>query len=519
MKSSSTTKFLATFLTIAIVAPSVFFAAPQRATAILGVGDIVVDPTNLVQNTITAIRSTLTHALQVTSTAAQVAEQVNTYVLQPLAFTLSGDILKAITAGVISFVIGKANGTGIPQFVTDVEKSLQTVGDITALTFLDQFGKNSNSPFAASISSSLRNDYLSRSSLAGFWADNMDTLAASTPSYSPDYLSGNWSHGGIRAWFALTTQTENNPYALYHKSQDQLASMVGSGSGGATGARLAELNWGDGFSSWCGEFGDSYTPEEQAAGVNPGDPCINEDGSKGTIKTPGSVIVASLNKALGSQTDAILRMGNVGPEINGILQNIGTVMQTVNFATQILGGPGSGGLFGVGETSSTNTTSRLIDYQTRSGYLGVTSADIYANESKSNFLTRITEYESAWSTIASVANIASGNLTSLEDSCPAQAVEAQTVLTSVISPVITQAAAAASKISVARAIVESGDTPITESMSPTVMEVTTAKQEALVLGTAIANPEGSLAVSGGSIMDRLNLININAQVLAAVCAP
>src|SRR3989344_8405212 len=110
-----------------------------------------------------------------------------------------------ITAGVIAFVIGKANGTGVPQFVVDVQRSLQTVGDSRALAFFDQYGRNSNSPFAASITSSLRNSYLQKTSLAGFWAANMNTLARFSPDVNA-YLAGNWSQGGVAAWFALTTQ-------------------------------------------------------------------------------------------------------------------------------------------------------------------------------------------------------------------------------------------------------------------------------------------------------------------------
>src|SRR3989344_3024319 len=97
-------------------------------------------------------------------------------------------------------------------------------------------------------------------------------------------------------------------------------------------------------------------------GINPGDPCTNTaDGTPGTIKTPGSVIVATLNKALGSQTDSILRMGNVGPQITSVLRDIGTIMSTVNFATELLGGS-SGGPFGVGQSSSGSSQSPLRQF-------------------------------------------------------------------------------------------------------------------------------------------------------------
>jgi hypothetical protein len=548
-----------------LIVPSAFLVAPQRANAQLATFDFanfLKNSVTAVESSITAIKSTLSAALDVTNTAANVATQINAYVLQPLAFVLSGNLLKMITAGVISFVIGKANGTGIPQFVTDVQKSLQTVGDARALSFFNQFGRNSNSPFAASISSSLRNNYLSKTSLAGFWAANMNTLARSTPSYRPGYLAGNWSQGGVAAWFALTTQTQNNPYTFYPIAQEQLATLVGPGGGGATGARVAELNWGQGFTSWCGateKGGNDGTEMESEAGINPGDPCTDKEGNPGTIKTPGSVIVASLNKALGSQTDSILRMGNVGPEINGILKNIGTVMQTVNFATEILGGASSGGLFGVNSTSGTNSTSRLMQYQNTQGYLGATNSSILKNAatlpvSGPEMLNRVTQYESAWSTINTAANAASTTIASLADFCTAaavtasntasfvsestaQATAARTALTDVIAPILAQAAAAAKINAAARAMVQriqtalnssldstgstyAADLQTLQSMSPTAADVANIQQETQAFNMAAASPEGSLNVSGGSIIDRMSLISTNAvELKTSVCTP
>ena len=202
------------------------------------------------------------------------------------------------------------------------------------------------------------------------------------------------------------------------------------GVGGATGARLAELGFGQGFASWCGAsdgFLGSVTttdtplaaataayeaakakddaahtdataealtaaatklarlqaakaptaPSADSTGINPGDPCTNKDGTSGTIKTPGSTIVATLNKVLGGQQDQVVRMGNVGGEINKILGNIATVIKTVDFATKILGGPGSGGLFGVDTPTGANQVSPLRQYTNQPGNLGVTNSGVY----------------------------------------------------------------------------------------------------------------------------------------------
>lgn len=572
MKSRALSLIIAPILVVALVVPSAFMIAPHRAHAAYPVVEtgksLIANWKTSLETSITAIKSTLSAALDITNTAATVALQINKWVLEPLAFILSGELLKKLTAGVIAFVIGKANGTGIPQFVVDVQKSLQTVGDVKSLAFFDQFERNSNSPFAGSITSSLRKDYLSKTSLAGFWAENMNTLAQSTPSYAPDYLTGNWSSGGIRAWFALTTQTQNNPYTFYPAAQEKLVDIVGPGIGGATGARIAEIGWGNGVMSWCGSVGSSYTPGVGGSGVNPGDPCINKDGTSGTIKTPGSVIAGTLNKVLGVNQDRLVRMGNVGPEINAILKNIGTVMSTVNFASEILGGSGSNGLLGFGESSGSNSSSGLTQLQTSSGSLGVTNSDVYKTtaalpSSGSDMLNQISQYEPAWATLRSAANSASTTVAGLANFCieqqkiaptilsddpaqdltkfmkasTAQIEAARTAIKEVIAPVIAQADSASTTIAAARAMVQkiqanlnSGvtttgtayldDVQTLQKMSPTAEDVAIAQQETQSFDTAAASPEGSLSVAGGTIVDRMSLVSTNAAALKTkVCTP
>lgn len=622
MKSRSLTTALAILLTVSLVAPPAFFVAPQKVHAqyaVTVVGDIV----GWVQQTITAIKSTITSVATVTSAAANVAMQIDAYVLQPLAFVLSGNLLKLITAGVIAFVIGKANGTGIPQFVVDVRKSFQTVSDARSLAYFDQYMRSSRSPYSGSIVDALRKEYLNRTSLAGFWAANMDTLARSSPNVNA-YLAGNWSQGGVAAWFALTTQIQNNPYTAYPAAKDQLGNLIGPGAGGATGARAAELAWGQGFASWCGSsdgfLGSITTSSSQLSnalaayeaaniannnaraaydanpndatkaavdkaaaavnaagtrvaaakaasnasplGVNPGDPCTNADGTAGTIKTPGSVITAGLNKVLGGQQDQVVRMGNVGPQINQILGNIATVLKTVDFAAKILGGPGSGGLFGVDQTSGSNSTSRLMQYQAAPGNLGVTNSGVYKTaatlpSSGPDMLNRVAQYESAWNTITAATNTASTSVTSLINLCTAaattastavppdtafisaataQASAARTALVVEIAPVLARAATASTTIAAARAMVQKVQTELNsgaegsggayladvqtlQAMPPSPSDVANVQQDVQVFNTAAASPSGSLAVSGGSLVDQMALINTNATALRTVCTP
>ena len=639
MSKSPFAATLAILLSITLIAPSAFLVASQKVHAQAAVTEVGANLyTNIkttVESTITAIKSTITAIAAPVAAAAEVAQQINDYVLQPLAFVLSGNLLKLMTAGVISFVIGKANGTGIPQFVVDVQKSFQTVSDVRTLAYFDQYMRSSQSPYTGSIVNALRKEYLNKTSLAGFWAANMDTLARSSPNVNA-FLAGNWSQGGVGAWFALTTQIQNNPYTKYQNARDQLGNLIGPGAGGATSVRAAQLAQNQGFTSWCGSsdgFLGSITttatplaadasaataanaayiaaynaaaadPSDvalQAAvvtarnaadaaaatyaaarassdgaanaspiGVNPGDPCTNADGTPGTIKTPGSVIVAGLNKVLGGQQDSIVRMGNVGPEINKILGNIATVIKTVDFAVKILGGPGSGGLFGVDQPSGSDSTSRLMQYQNSPGNLGVTQASVYQGaaalpSSGSDKLGLVMQYESAWNSIRGAANTASASVTALASFCIAQQAVAsstlatstmavnltnltnfmsasnaqvsatQTVLTTEIAPVLAQAATASTIIAAARTMVQKVQTELNsntsgaggayaadiqtlQAMPPTMQDVANAQQNAQVFGTSVASPEGSLNVSEGSSVDQMNLIGTNAAALRSVC--
>jgi len=648
MSTRPVTFVIASLLSIALIVPAAFLAIPQRAYAqyeqavpavpTQGLG--FTDFKTAFETTITAIESTLSEALLVTDSAANYAQKINAYVLQPLAFVLSGNLMKALTASVIAFVIGKANGTGVPQFVVDVRKSMQTVSDGQALAYLNQIGQT-NSPFSASIASSLRNNYLQNTSLAGFWKANLCTLSRTSPNNGAGFLAGRWQQGGVAAWFALTTQVQNNPYTLYQNSRDKMGSLIGPGVGGATGARTQELAWGSGFMSWCGSSdsatqaanasasaaqgmaamapspvvctsstnsfrdaqGDCYASAADAAaadatnnaseqlgnvgagrtatggiGVNPGDPCNKADGTPGTIMTPGTTIKATLDKVLGGQQDQIVRMGNVGGQINQILGNVATVLQTVQFASQILGGPGSGGLFGVGQTSGSNSTSRLAQFAPTqdpttgsftSGYLNTNNASINAvgaafdAEAAANaatgaskaaaaavgggtsdgLATRAANYESAWITIAAAANAASASVTSLANFCTAaagvtpssgfeitsaaQAAAARTALASEIVPVLAQAAAASTTVAAARVAMQNTASSTTASvqisqmtMSPTMSDVVFAQTNASASGVSTANPSGSLTVSGGSLVSQMNLISANATALkTSVCTP
>ncbi|MDO8624335.1 MAG: hypothetical protein Q7R54_03180 [bacterium] len=425
------TKAMATLLILIFAVPMPLLVVPQSVQAqfevidtsatlqridLMVAADIAASATTetAFETAISAIKNTVSAIADVSTAANTLALRIKDYVLDPLAFVLSGNLLRSITAGVIDFINGKTNGTGRPQFVQDLNGHLLSVGDAQAFAFFAEFGRNSNSPFAASILSSLRTNYLQGTSAAGFWAANRSTL----PQYSANpvaFVRGDFFQGNWAAYFALITQPQNNPYVQYYRAQARLSALVAN----ATSNTLHELAWGQGFLSWCGptqtatadNLPDSVVVTSENSGLIAGRTAaldegnllggikqdVNKagltnfsenangsysatgntgycpDGSK--IKTPGSVIRDTLSKVLGTDIDKLIQMGDVGADVNTIFSNLASIMQTVGYGASLLGAGGSGGLLGFGQSSGGQPS--LGDrYRSQPGYLGLTQNSI-----------------------------------------------------------------------------------------------------------------------------------------------
>lgn len=181
-------------------------------------------------------------------------------------------------------------------------------------------------------------------------------------------------------------------------------------------------------------------------------------------------------------------------------------------------------------------------------------------------LSNVSAYTSAWNTINTAANTASSSVTALATYCASQAAAAQnllngadadnynapgilnpfisasnaqasavpTVLANEIAPVLAQAQAVPNTVSATQTLAiqvqaEAAVVPIANptqfstdvstlsTMSPTALDVANAQLSASVTGEATASPTGSLTVSGGTLVDQMNLITTNANALQASC--
>src|SRR3989344_3715650 len=249
----------ALFAVALLVAPAAFMAytppaqalAVQETGAQLGFieGILGQDTITAIKTAYSAVKEAITAVSAVTSAAKDTALVIERYVLQPLAYITTGNLLKKLTSSILGFIGGK-NALGKPLYIQDMRAYVQNVGDVEAFTFLDQFQRNSNSPFASAITSSLRANYLQSTSLAGFFAANKSTLN----NYSSDpsgFIAGNWNKGGWLAFLGLATEDQNNPYLNYYHVADQLSRQRNT----AQTAKIVTAIGNQNFLNWCGSSG------------------------------------------------------------------------------------------------------------------------------------------------------------------------------------------------------------------------------------------------------------------------
>ncbi|MBI2409841.1 hypothetical protein HYV30_02240 [Candidatus Kaiserbacteria bacterium] len=517
--------------------------APQksRANAVTVTGGVgtVQETISAIKNTITSNKSILTAINTGISKAADLANKASLellvadkYIIKPLAYILSGNVLQAMTASVVAFVAGQTNGTGAPQFVQNVNEHMQKVGDKQALVFFAQLSR-ADSPFAGAVASSLRTNYLQQTSAAGFFAANQDTLSRTSPDINA-FLAGDWSKGGVRTWFALTTQPQNNPYLLYNASQSQLSTLIAS----AQTASAKMLDWGQGMLSWCGDLASNQVTDDFGldAGVAYDTPnCTKSDGSPGTIKTPGSSISAALNKAMSANQDKLAAAGEAGSEINSILGNVASAMQSLNISAQLIGGYGNSlGLAGAAQSSGGRPSA--LGQLSAPGYAGVTASDVFENASTlptsgSDMSERIARYQAAWNAITAAANSASANAETFARYCPAQA--AGSGVPSQIQLVFAQSAEAARIAADASAAVgrmqadlnTGGDTSASyvadmqalRTMRPTPSDVAQAEADAQSSGAVTAANFDYLTPDGLPLIDQMKFVELRIGVLESSC--
>lgn len=491
-----------------LLAPAAYFAAPRPAHAQFFSSPIVFDPTNFVKNTITALATQFMKGL----TNQLVIKE---YVLDPIAWVVSQQMIQGMTSSVLNFV-GGSNPSNRPQFVQDLMSHLQAVGDVQFYSFYNdlttKFGSN---PFASSIASALQNSYFQNTDSIGFVSKMQCTLNTASPNIN-GFLNGDWSQGGIQAWVALTTQDQNNPYMFYQAAKSELNAQVSD----AQNSRSTQLKWGQGYLPACG--GNSGGTGSAQAMALAAASCLLQNGAQQIAQTAGATIKSALDKALGAGQDKMVAADEISEVIGSLAQQLVSNVLGSGISSLTQGANSYTRQYAASAVPAGNTTSS-------SGQLATNAANTAQQRA-----TDASTYEADWKSILSSANNAKNALQNVVSSCSSSGTQAQGIITNTIDPTVATAQqdiqAAQNTVSLAQQVqnesisTASGqqsqlqtDLSTLQAAPPSASDLTYANQQSQSTGGATAPAADSLSVTGGTLVDQFTLFTSNAQTLASEC--
>ena len=405
----TTKKILASLIFGAVITLSA--GVPQRAQAFLGVGDIVLDPANLVE--------TITNVYQAGEGLYK------EFVLDPLAWVVGKQAAQSVVKSVITWA---GNGfDGEPSFVTDLNSNLLRVGDTVAEDFLKQYTQNNsvNSPYRDDIANSIRSDYYRSTGPGAFFNTNKYDL--DQYSENPEaFTQGDFSEGGWDAWGAAWSNPQNNPVGAHMAAENALNDSVLS----AQNTRREELNWGSGFLAYRGNCNSGHTGSATGGGaqntsnggvtVSNGTESTTQNGVvitnnqegttqngvtvtggsqvslsgtfdcllTNTIQTQGATIKASVDKALGSGVDQLVTADEFNEIVGSLFSSL--ISSVMDEGLSNVSKPSSSGRSTLGEATSAD--------QFGSASLGNSFSKALDNQRK-----QVEGYKKNWETINKAA--------------------------------------------------------------------------------------------------------------------
>lgn len=419
-----TRTLISLLIAFSMVLPMGVAVAPRPAHAFVPVGDVL-------------------------NTAFQAAHFGKDTIADGIAWMIAKSAVSAMTRSLVTWI--NSGFQGSPAFATNLRQNLLRVGDAVAGRFFDELADGIvDSPYQDEIVTAVRTGYY-LSTGGSFYVRNPFTL----DQYSSDpdaFLRGDFSQGGLSAWFSTTMNQQNNPYGAYQLALGELDRRLSS----AQGERITELDWGDGFMSYRGDClvdSDSLTAAQKADGVDATD--LAEGGSATSlaevdnclyreIKTPGSVISSQLNAALPKSMEGLVAADEIDEVIGALMQQL---------VTQVIG---KTGLLGVSAPSSGGGSS-ILNRATAPNQQTGSTVDAAAQ-------SRLATYETSWQTIGTAAQAA-------VQKCPDSSVALKAVQDSVI---------AQSRVSTATSVLRqpSVTAEVIASVVPTATEVAAAQASA-----------------------------------------
>lgn len=404
------------FIGLILVSGGAAALAPRPAYGQFG--GIVLDPTNLIQNTISAVANAKT-------------------LLNPIFYRIAQAAIQSMVRSTVKWINNGFDGS--PAFATDLKATLLDAADVEAENFIGQLTDNLsiNSPFKDEVAQNILAAYYLSTSKDGFFLQNPYTLNQVSPD-DRAFLRGDFSKGGFRAWLATTQNPQNNHFGL-----DILARQAfNSRKAAVTGQIHEELGWGNGFLSWrkCDLKGANIVDNTKKETI----PILGADGKptgktteitgvlnlsekktcqSSHIETPGSVISSQLNKSLGLGADSLIQADSFDEIVNALLS------QLIN---QVMG---KGGLRGVSQPSAASGGRSYFDQpSSTTGSAGVSVVSSFTqilDQQSSQLQTYLTNWQSI-----NAAALAAKSAVEASSCIPSK----ESVVSSQIQPVLTQAA-------------------------------------------------------------------------------
>lgn len=450
---TSQRKILASvFISFTLVAGSALLA-PQAAHAQFG--GIVLDPTNLVQNTITATNA-------------------GKNLLNPIFYRIAQSAIQSMVKSTVSWI--NSGFQGSPAYATDLGATLQDAADVEAEGFIRQMQSqlSINTPFQDIAQNVLQNYYLS-TSRDSFFLKNPYTLNQ----FSPDdkaFLNGGFEKGGFPAYLSSVLTCQNNPICAQNSAENELNSRIAS----VQGKLHEELGWGNGIFSYrkcdlssnVAQDNSSTTmiPVLDANGKPTGQTTVGAVGATNLaahntclsshIETPGSVIAGQLNHSLGLGADSLIQADSFDEIVNALLGQL---------LNNVMGNTGLGGL----SRSSIATGGRTYFEQPTAN----TSAGVSVLSSFLQILdgqtTQLQSYVTNWQTISGAAVSAKAALQ--QSTCVS---DAASIIASQVQPVITQGATAIGSAPTALTTIETIRTEVLNASALSAAQQTAVLQQA-----------------------------------------
>jgi hypothetical protein len=268
------------FLCVFVFTPFTHHLTVQRAEADLP----VIDPTNVVQNTATAISTGSSAASNITTAVQSSALVVKEYSLDVIGWALVNMLLGQMIQSVTQWV--NSGFEGSPAFVTDLKGFLLNIADKVAGDYIFNSEALSFlcSPFELDIKLALQLQYQTSRANDGVGTPSACTLTGAMENVE-NFFNGDFLDGGWDRWYEVTMNPSNNP----------MGALIGAKIGldisleNEKERSVKELDFGNGFLSFK-----------------------NADG---TITTPGNVIQTQLNNSLGLPGDRLA----VADELNELI--------------------------------------------------------------------------------------------------------------------------------------------------------------------------------------------------------